>query len=107
MPAMKNWRMSSDMTGQKRRPQMKRRISISFELDQDRHYDAFFRRLQCLGAFPVMHSQWMLQTPFTVDEIEKDLRTHIDSADRLMVTYAGAMSSRNLINKDKFGTSLA
>jgi hypothetical protein len=82
-----------------------RRISISFELGESRRYDAFFRRLQCLGAFPVMNSQWwVLQTSFTVEQVEKDLQTRIDPADRLLVTYVGATSSRNLINKDKFGS---
>jgi hypothetical protein len=81
-----------------------RRISISFELGENRRYDAFFRRLQCLGAFPVMNSQWVLLTVFTVEQIERDLRALIDSADRLLVTYVGAMSSRNLINNDRFGS---
>ena len=79
-----------------------RRISISFELGESRRYDDFFRRLQCLGAEPVMNSQWLLQTGFSVEEVEKDLRTRIDPADRLLVTYVGEMSARNLINKDRF-----
>ena len=83
-----------------------RRISISYELGESRRYDAFFRRLECLGAFPVMNSQWVLQTSFTIEQVEKDLRSRIDPADRFLVTYVGAMSSRNLINKDKFGASL-
>jgi len=82
---------------------MKRRISISYELGEHRHYNSFFRRLRYLGAEPVMNTQWVLQTPFTVEEIEKDLRRHLDPADRLLVTHFGAMSSRNLINTDKFG----
>jgi hypothetical protein len=82
---------------------MMRRISIGFELDHRDRYDNFFRPLQCLGAFPVMNSQWVLQTPFTVEQVEKDLRARIDPADRLLVTHVGAMSSRNLNNQDKFG----
>jgi hypothetical protein len=80
-----------------------RRISVRFELRENRRYDEFFRRLQCMGGFPVMNSEWCLQTPFSRDEVEKDLRTRIDPADRLVVDYVGAASSRNLINKDKFG----
>jgi len=81
-----------------------RRISISYELGEDRRYDDFFRRLDCLGAVPVMKSQWVLQTPFTIEQLEKDLRARIDPADRLLITDVGAMSSRNLINKDKIGS---
>ena len=84
-----------------------KRISVRFELGENCRYDAFFRRLHCLDAFPVMNSEWWLQTPFSLEEIEKDLRTRIDPADRLLVTYVGAMSSRNLINKDKIGTRRA
>jgi len=80
-----------------------RRISITFELREDRHYDSFFRRLRCLGAEPVMNTQWDLQTGFTVEELERDLRRHLDPADRLRVMYAGAMSARNLIGTHKFG----
>lgn len=81
-----------------------RRIFISYELCENRCYDSFFRRLQCLGAFPVMNTQWVLQTPFKIEEIERDLRRYLDSADRLLVTYVGAMSSQNLINNHKFGS---
>ena len=51
-------------------------------------------------------SQWAIQTALTVEEVEKDLRNRIDPADRLLVTCVGAMSSRNLINKDRFGVGL-
>ncbi len=53
-----------------------------------------------------MNSQWLLQTSFRVEEVEKDLRCLIDPADRLLVTYVGAMSSRNLISTERFGTGL-
>ena len=81
---------------------MMRRITISFELDRDHGYDALIRRLWSHGAFPVLPSQWMLQTTFTVDEIKKDLQRYIDEADRLLITHVASMSSRNLINKDQF-----
>lgn len=80
-----------------------KRISITFELSEDRSYDGFFRRLRCLGAEPVMNLQWVLQTPSTVEVIERDLRRFLDAADRLLVAYVGTVSSRNLINTDKFG----
>jgi hypothetical protein len=80
-----------------------RRISISYELRENRCYSGFIRRLECLGASPVMNTQWVLQTSFTIEDIERDLRSHLDPADRLLVTHFGAMSSRNLINTDKFG----
>jgi hypothetical protein len=83
---------------------MMRRVVVSFELRESRSYDGFFHRLQCMDAFPIMNCQWALQTPFTVQQIEKDLRRYIAAVDRLLVTYVGAMSSRNLINKDKFGS---
>jgi hypothetical protein len=86
---------------------MKRRISISFDLGENRRYDSFFRRLHALDAFPVMSSQWVTQTPFTVEQIERDLRRYIDPADRLLVSYCGAMSSRNPINPDRFASGSA
>ena len=81
-----------------------RRLSITFELGESRRYDSFFRRLHCLGAFDAMNSQWFLLTSLAVDEIEKDLRAHLDPADRLCVAHVGTMSSQNLINGDKFAT---
>ncbi len=76
-----------------------KRISVRFELGEQGEYDAFFRRLHCMGAFPVMNSEWWLQTAFLLEEVEKDLRGRIDPADRLLITYVGAMSFRNLINR--------
>ena len=84
-----------------------RRLSITFELGRNRRYDSFFRRLACLGASPIMDSQWVLVTRFAVEEIEKDLRRHIDAADRLCVSHVGAMSARNLISDDRFGNGVA
>jgi hypothetical protein len=103
VPAMTNWRMSKRHDRWNLGAYTMRRISISFELGDSRSYDDFFRRLACLGAVPLLKSQWVLQTHFTIEQVEKDLRARIDPADRLLVTYVGAMSSRNLINREKFG----
>jgi hypothetical protein len=54
-----------------------------------------------------MSSEWWLQTPFSREEIEMDLRDLIDPADRLIVTPLGAVSSLNLINRDRFASSPA
>jgi len=80
---------------------MKRRLSISFELREDRPYDSLVLRLLHLGAVPVLPTQWILLTLLTVDEIKRDLQVHIDPADRILVTQVTLMSFRNLINNDK------
>ena len=84
-----------------------RRVSVRFNLGENRRYDSFFRRLHCLGAFPVMNSEWWLPTPFSLEELEMELRALIDPADRLLVTFVGAVSSRNLINRDRVSTNSA
>ncbi len=84
-----------------------KRILICFELLGERYYNGFFRRLHALGEVAEMNSQWILLTPFTVDQIEEDLRDYLDPADRLLVTYVEARSSRNLINGDRFETGAA
>jgi hypothetical protein len=86
---------------------MKRRLSISFELREDRSYDSLILRLRHLGAVPVLPTQWILLTSLTVDAIKRDLQAHIDSADRILVTHVTSMSFRNLINDDKLGRGAA
>jgi hypothetical protein len=86
---------------------MQKRLSISFELREDRGYDSLVLRLRHHDAVPVLPTQWILLTSLTVDEIRRDLQTYIDPADRLLVTQVASMSSRNLIDNDKFGTGTA
>lgn len=97
------------MTGKNvlRRLQMKRRLSISFDLREDRRYDSLARRLLDLDAVQVLPSQWILLTSLAVDEIRRDLQTYIDPADRLLVTHVASMSFRNLIDSDNSGTGAA
>jgi hypothetical protein len=80
---------------------MKKRFAISFELDDNRRYDTLVLRLRHLGAVPVLPTQWILLTSLTIDEIKRDLQTHIDTTDRILVTQVASMSFRNLINDDK------
>ncbi len=84
-----------------------RKISISFDLREDRPYDSFFLRLLYFGAEERLPTQWILLTSLTVDEIKRDLQSHIDPADRLLVTQVTSMSSRNLINDEQFGRGAA
>jgi len=83
------------------------KISISFDLREDRSYDSFFLRLLYRGAVECLPTQWILVTSLRVDEIRRDLQDHIDSADRLLVTQVMSMSFRNLIDNDKFGRGAA
>ena len=84
-----------------------RKISISFDLREDRSYDSFFLRLVYYGAQELLPTEWILSTSLTADEIRCDLQDHIDTADRLLVTQVTSMSFRNLINNDKFGRGAA
>ena len=83
------------------------KISISFDLREDRSYDSFFLRLLYHGAEERLPTQWILVTPLRVDEIRRDLQDHIDTADRLLVTQVTSMSFRNLINNDRSGRGAA
>ena len=84
-----------------------RRISISFDLREDRSYDSFFLRLLYHGAEERLPTEWILLTSLRDDEIMDDLQKHIDPADRLQVTQVTSMSSRNLINDEQFGRGAA
>ena len=84
-----------------------RKLSISFDLREDRSYDSFFLRLLYHGAEERLPTQWILVTSLRVDEIRRDLQDHIDTADRLLVTQVTSMSFRNLINNEKSGRSAA
>ena len=86
---------------------MKRRLSISFELRDDRCYNSLVLRLRYHEAVPVLPTQWILLTSLTVDELRRDLQAYIDPADRLLVTHIASMSFRNLIDNDDFGRGAA
>lgn len=94
--------MSDDMTGGTLEIDMSKRFAISFELDDNRSYDSLVLRLRHLGAVPVLPTQWLLSTSLTADEIRRDIQGHIDTADRLLVTQVTSMSSRNLIDDERF-----
>jgi hypothetical protein len=98
--------MSNNMTGGTEDNWM-RRISISYELREDRCYDSLIQRLHYLGAEPRLPTQWILLTTLTAEEIRRDLQDYIDSADRLLVTQVTSMSYRNLITSDKVGSGAA
>ena len=78
-----------------------KRYVIGFELNNRDSYDGFFRRVEALGAVPLMKSEWVLMTRLTASEIERDLRRFVDPADRLLVVPVGVASSQNLINRDR------
>ena len=78
-----------------------KRVSISFDLDDNRRYDSLTQRLQHYDAIPVLPTQWIFLTSLSIDEIRRDLQAYIDPADRLLVTHVASMSFRNLINNDK------
>ena len=84
-----------------------RKISISFDLREDRSYDSFFLRLLYHGAEERLPTQWILVTSLRADEIRRDLQDHLDPADRLLITQVMSMSFRNLIDNDKSGRGAA
>jgi hypothetical protein len=84
-----------------------KRISISFELREDRSYDSFFLRLLDHGAEPHTNTLWFVLTALTVEEIRRDLQAYIDPADRLIVMQVASMSARNPIDENKFGRGAA
>lgn len=86
---------------------MKKRVSVSFELHDECRYDSLVRRLRHYDAVPVLPTQWIFLTSLTVDEIRRDFQAYIDPSDRLLVTHVASMSSRNLIDSDNFGRSAA
>ncbi len=89
---------------------MKKRVSISLELSGDslERRPGYLDRWLCRHeAIRVMPTQWILVTPLAVDEIRSELQAYLDPADRLLVTQVASMSSRNLINNDKFGRGAA
>jgi hypothetical protein len=79
---------------------MKRRFSISYELDDNRSYDGLVQRLRHHGAEPHTNTLWFVLTPLTAEEIRRDLQAYIDPADRLIVMQVA-------INNDCFGRGAA
>ena len=86
---------------------MKRRLSISFESDDDRCCASLYRRLLQLEAIQVLPKQWIVLTGLTADELRRDLQSYIDPADRILITHVVSMSFRNLVNADRFGKGAA
>lgn len=86
---------------------MQRRLSISFESDDDRSYDCLYRRLLRHEAIQVLPKQWIVLTELTADELRRDLQAYIDPADRILITQVASMSSRNLIDADRLGRGAA
>jgi hypothetical protein len=84
-----------------------RKISISFDLREDRSYDSFFLRLLYFGAEEHLPTQWILLTSLKAEEIKRDFQHHLDPADRILVAQVASMSSRNLIDNDLFGRGAA
>jgi hypothetical protein len=64
--------MSNDMTGGTF--ESMRKLSIGFDLREDRSYDSFFLRLLDLGAEERLPTEWILITSLRVDEIVDDLQ---------------------------------
>ena len=76
---------------------------ISYDLDKPgQNYARLIARLEQLGAFRVLLSQWALQTTWTAIQLRDDLRLYTDANDRLLVTQVGAWASWNLIDGQKF-----
>lgn len=76
---------------------------ISYDLDKPgQNYDRLIARLKEHGAFRVLLSQWALKSTWTPIQLRDDLRTYVDSNDRLLVTEVGNWASLNLIASDKF-----
>ncbi len=76
---------------------------ISYDLDKPgQNYARLIARLEQLGAFRVLFSQWALQTTWTAIQLRDDLRLYTDANDRLLITQVGAWASWNLMDSEKF-----
>lgn len=82
---------------------MPRPFLISYDLDKPgQNYERLINRLKQFGAFSVLRSQWALKTTWTPVQLRDDLKTYMDTNDRLLVTEVSDWASFNLMASDKF-----
>lgn len=62
-----------------------RNMIISYDLRNNRDYDALFKALNELGAFRILNSEWYLKTSFTASQCKGYLENHIDNDDSLAI----------------------
>jgi hypothetical protein len=87
---------------------MSKPFLISYDLDKPgQNYDKLINRLKEHGAFRVLFSQWALKTTWTAVELRDDLKTYMDSNDRLLVTEVASWASWRLMDSDKFKETAA
>ena len=76
---------------------------VGYDLDKPgQNYTRLTTRLEQLGAFRVLMSEWALKSAATAIQIRDDLKSYIDSNDRLLVTEVGDWAATNLMAADKF-----
>ena len=67
---------------------------VSYDLlKPGKDYDNLISRLSELGATRILFSQWELNSTASASEVCADLRQHIDSNDRLLVTGLNGYAS--------------
>lgn len=60
---------------------------VSYDLlTPGKGYETLFTRLAAHGGRRVLLSEWVVVTGLTADALWRDLNTHIDTNDRLLVT---------------------
>ena len=76
---------------------------ISYDLDKPgQNYVGLTARLTQLGAFRVQFSQWALASTWTAVQLRDDLKTYLDTNDRLLVVEVTNWASVNLMDTDQF-----
>jgi hypothetical protein len=76
---------------------------VSYDLDKPgQNYTRLIGRLEALGAFRVLMSQWAFKSFATTAQVRDDLMKCIDSNDRLLVTLVTDWASFNIMGGDKF-----
>ena len=58
---------------------------ITYDLVEDKNYDALISRLRELDTVKVQLSQWLLSANNTAAEVKEHLASYVDEDDRLMV----------------------
>ncbi len=77
--------------------------TISYDLDKPgQDYTRLITRLQQHGAVRILFSQWALKTTWSAVQLRDDLKSYIDTNDRLLVTQVTDWASFNIMSADKF-----
>ncbi len=60
---------------------------ISYDLRNQRNYDALYKRIKNLGSWcHALESSWLIASQYTATQIRDDLKLALDSDDGLLIT---------------------